>query len=330
MNHGDQPASGGNSYRRESTEVGPHLMPDQANADAALQGTAAADGVVSTQDNQLGSYAEPLADGAVQSAGDEPLSQSSSNSNIARERMVLRCNEAQHRGKQSGLASLEAYRDAGAALRELKELLPRGDFGPVAQARCGCSKQWRAQLMRLDREWDNVLTALRWAESSGRQFGRKAYSVDGALALIKAWRRAESGAAPPNPTCRTAKPSSASLLRENAVFKYRLNASTELIKVLEEELAKSRSAEQHRQDIDAPDRDEIRKLTACWLRGGTDGESYAAARQLHEFACRLGWDHVLDLVRACEGKVDWTFATTTSSTSRQKKCARRSSTRNID
>jgi hypothetical protein len=153
MNHGDQPASGGNSYRRESTEVGPHLMPDQANADAALQGTAAADGVVSTQDNQLGSYAEPLADGAVQSAGDEPLSQSSSNSNIARERVVLRCNEAQHRGKQSGLASLEAYRDAGAALRELKELLPRGDFGPVAQARCGCSKQWRAQLMRLDREW---------------------------------------------------------------------------------------------------------------------------------------------------------------------------------
>ena len=233
------------------------------------------------------------------------------NSQAALEDLVDRCNASLQRGKQGGLASLEAYRDAGAALRELKELLPRGQFGPVAEARCQCCKQWRARLMQLDREWNNVLTALRWAESSGRQVGRKAYSVDGALALIKAWRRAESGHAPSSPKGRTAKPSSASLLRENAVFKDRLSASTELIKVLEEELAKSRSVEQQRQEIHASDRDEIHKSTACWLRGGTDGESYAAARQLHGFACRLGWDHVLDLVRACEGKVDWTFATTT-------------------
>jgi hypothetical protein len=62
-------------------------MPDQANADAALQATLAGNGVVSTQDNQLRSYAEPQADGTVQSAGDEPPSQSSSNSDIARERL---------------------------------------------------------------------------------------------------------------------------------------------------------------------------------------------------------------------------------------------------
>jgi hypothetical protein len=113
-------------------------MPDQANADAALQATLAGNGVVSTQDNQLRSYAEPQADGTVQSAGDEPPSQSSSNSDIARERLVLRCNEALQRGKQGGLASLQAYRDAGAALREMKALLPRRQFGPIAQARCGC------------------------------------------------------------------------------------------------------------------------------------------------------------------------------------------------
>src|SRR5260370_31956823 len=103
-------------------------------------------------------------------------------------------------------------------------------------------------------------------------------------------------------------------MRDNAVVKERLSASTELIKVLEEELAKFRPVEQQRQEIDAPDRDEIHKLTACWLRGGTDGESYAAAHQLHGFACRLGWDHVLDLIRACEGKVDWTLATDRKST----------------
>jgi hypothetical protein len=286
-------------------------MPDQANADASLQATVAGDDAVSTQSNQLRTHAEPQADDAVQSADDEPLSQSSSNSDIVREGLVLRCNEALQRGKQSGLASLEAYRDVGAALRELKELLPRGQFGPVAQARCGCSKQWRACLIKLDCEWDNIEAARRWAETKARELLRKAYSVDGALALIRAWRRAASSAAPSNLKHRTAKPSSASLLRENAVFKYRLNASTELIKVLEEELAKFRSVEQQQQEIHAPDRDEIHKLTACWLRGGTDGESYAAARQLLGFACRLGWDHVLDLVRACEGKVDWTFATTT-------------------
>jgi hypothetical protein len=234
-----------------------------------------------------------------------------SNSEAALEGLVDRCNASLQCGEQGGLKSLEAYRDAGAALRELKELLPRGEFGPVAEARCQCCKQWRARLMQLDREWNNVLTALQWAESSRRQVGRKAYSVDGALALVKAWRRAASGNTPPSPKGRTAKPSSASLLRENAVFKDRLSAATELIEVLEEELVKFRSEEQHRQEIDASDRDEIHKMMACWLRGGTDGESYAAAHQLRGFACRLGWDHVLDLIRACEGKVHWTFATTT-------------------
>jgi hypothetical protein len=234
-----------------------------------------------------------------------------SNSEAVLEGLVDRCNASLQCGEQGGLKSLEAYRDAGAALRELKELLPRGEFGPVAEARCQCCKQWRARLMQLDREWNNVLTALQWAESSRRQVGRKAYSVDGALALIKVWRKAERGNAPTNPTCRTAKPSSASLLHENAVFKDRLSAATGLIKVLEEELAKSRSVEQQRQEIDASDRDAIHKTMTCWLRGGTDGESYAAAHQLRGFACRLGWDHVLDLIRACEGKVDWTFATTT-------------------
>jgi hypothetical protein len=283
-------------------------MPDQTNADAALQETVAGDGAVSTQDNQLHTHAEPQADDIVQSGGDEPLSQSSSNSDMARESLVWRCNEAQQRGKQGGLASLEAYRDAGAALVELKELLPRGKFGRVAEQRCHCTKQWRSRLMRLASEWSDIGTALHWAESIGRQVDRRAYSVDGALALVKAWRLAASGAAASNRQHQTARPSSASLLR---VLKDRLSAATELIKVLEDELAKSRSVEQHRQEIDASERDEVRNVMARWLRGGADGESYAAAQQLHGLACRLGWDHVLELVRACEGKADWTLATTT-------------------
>ena len=76
---------------------------------------------------------------------------------------------------------------------KLKELLPWGQFGPVAEARCGCSKQWRARLMQLNREWENVQAAMRWAESCGRNLGRRTYSVDGAVALVNEWRRAEAG-----------------------------------------------------------------------------------------------------------------------------------------
>jgi hypothetical protein len=56
------------------------------------------------------------------------------NSETALQGLVDRCNASLQRGEQGGLKSLEAYRDAGAALRELKELLPRGQFGPIAQA----------------------------------------------------------------------------------------------------------------------------------------------------------------------------------------------------
>ena len=80
-----------------------------------------------------------------------------SNSEAVLEGLVDRCNASLQCGEQGGLKSLEAYRDAGAALRELKELLPRGEFGPVAEARCQCCKQWRARLMQLEREWNPAI-----------------------------------------------------------------------------------------------------------------------------------------------------------------------------
>lgn len=96
--------------------------------------------------------------------------------------LVSRCQDALARGRDGGLQSLEAYREAGAALRALKERLPRGEFGHVADECCGRFKQWRARLRTLDREWGAVEAALRWAEGAGRQLGAKAYSVDGASA----------------------------------------------------------------------------------------------------------------------------------------------------
>jgi hypothetical protein len=243
-------------------------MPDQANADAALQATVAGNGVVSTQDNQLRSYAEPQADGAVESAGDERPSQCSSNSDIARERLVLCCNEALQRGKQGGLASLQAYRDAGAALREMKELLPRGQFGPIAQARCGCSKQWCARLMQLDREWADVRAALQWADSTGSTLIRKAHSVDGALALVRAWRTAQNGDARPKAATRARRPGPTQ--REVAHLKKMLNALARYIAVLEGELAAyTGTPNGERQNIDAADRNKVQKVAMLWFRAGT-------------------------------------------------------------
>jgi hypothetical protein len=233
-----------------------------------------------------------------------------SNSEAVLEGLVDRCNASLQCGEQGGLKSLEAYRDAGAALRELKELLPRGEFGPVAEARCQCCKQWRARLMQLDREWNNVLTALQWAESGRRQVGRKAYSVDGALALVKAWRRAEDGGARPKAATRARRPGPTE--GEVAHLKKMLNALARYIAVLEGELAAyTGTPNGERQNIDAADRNKVQKVAMLWFRPGTDGEGSVAAHKLRTLSCRLGWP-IRDLLQACdvEGPADWTFTPT--------------------
>jgi hypothetical protein len=223
-----------------------------------------------------------------------------SNSQAMLEGLVVRCKESLDRGRQGGLASLHSYRDAGATLRELKELAPRGDFGRIADTRCGCSKQWRARLMMLDREWQSVQTAMRWAESSGRVLGRKAYSVDGALALLNEWRRAEAGGARLTQSSRTGKPRAASTLQEIAILKETVGAARAYIAGLEQELAAFRSVASNtpRQEIDGHTCDKIRKVAALWLRGGTDGERSSAVNQLWVIARRLGWN-LRDLLREC-------------------------------
>jgi hypothetical protein len=232
-----------------------------------------------------------------------------SNSQTALDGLVERCKQSLQRGMEGGRASLEAHRDAGAALLELKELLPRGQFGPIAKARCGCSKQWRARLMQLNREWDDVQAAMRWAESCGRDLGRKAYSVDGALALVNQWRRAGRGDAPPAKNSPSVRPR---LLRENALLRDRVSALKAQVALLEEELAAFAPPVSDRQDIDEPTRAKVQKIAGYWLlRGCADGERYAAVKKLYNIARPLGWN-LWDLLRKCaiESPADWTFAST--------------------
>jgi hypothetical protein len=164
--------------------------------------------------------------------------------------------------------------------------------------------------MQLAREWDNVLAGLSWAETDARELRRKAYSVDGAVTLLKVWRRAQNGGPDRNP--QAAKTRSKAILRENAQLKLKLIARARYIAVLEEELAAcAATSNEERQDLGAPDRSKVQKVAMLWLRPGTDGEGSAAAHKLCTLARRLSRP-IGDLLHECgiEGPADWTFTPT--------------------
>jgi hypothetical protein len=258
-----------------------------------------------------------------------------SNSQTVVESLISRYSESLERGKRAGRDSLEAYRDAGAALLQLKDLLPRGQFGSIALARCGCSKQWRARLMQIDREWNDVVAALGWAETGARELLRKAYSVDGALLVLKAWRRAQNGHSPQESRARRRQSDTEqgerraqngrapqeprarrlhSDTEQGAVCKLKqdLSAAAAYIAVLEEEhdgcAANSSGDDKHLDDLD---RSKVQKVATLWRRPGTEGEGKAAARTLRALARRLGRP-LGHLLQECgiDGPADWTFTST--------------------
>jgi hypothetical protein len=221
-----------------------------------------------------------------------------SNSQTTIESLVARCNESLQRGRNGGLASLEAYREAGVALLELKEVLPRGQFGPVATERCACSKQWRARLLEVARHWDDIGRALEWADSGSSNQSHKARSVDGALSVLRAWRRAQDGDPRPKQVRSTVTD-----------LKGKLAAHSRYIELLEQELAAaSGDTSRQRQALGPDDRRRVSEITTRWLDGRMADDSFAAARQLRAITVRLGWP-LRELLHQCgiEGPVGWTF-----------------------
>jgi hypothetical protein len=237
-----------------------------------------------------------------------------SNSRPQLEALVARCNNSLAHGKKGGMASLRAYRAAGTALKEMKDLLPRGEFGRVAQMRCGCSKQWRARLLKLHSEWENVQAALQWTEDQQAGVELKAVSVDGALAILRRWQNFTAGKAesPKRSGSERSNSRFQKLTIENASLKDKLCAAAAYISILEEEIAGLSSAvhkQPDRQPVDKNARDKVQKIAALWLRGSTVGERSSAAGKLRVVARRMGCD-LRDLLRECsvEGPADWTFA----------------------
>lgn len=198
------------------------------------------------------------------------------NSRMVIETLAARCKESLKRGGIGGLESLHAFRDPGHALCQIKDIAPRGKFGAIADQLCGCSKQWRARLMKLDREWDDVNRALEWARSHGRQLGARAYSVDGALALLKEWRRAQDTTAHPTTRATRSRPvgleeilcEMGTLKSENAALKIQLSAAEADIVGLEAQLVALQSKMPAAQPLD--DRALPSLFNECSIQGPAD------------------------------------------------------------
>jgi hypothetical protein len=227
--------------------------------------------------------------------------------------------------------SLEAHRQAGRLLRELKRILRRGEFGPTAEGKCGCKKQWRARLMSLDRNWEGVEAAFAWGRSANIALGPGTYSVDGALALVRQWRHATSGATADKNAAggRSASASKGKKQRNTAAsseleaVRGQLNdAMAELetararIAVLEEELHERRKpaapeawTSSGRVRINARMREKVRRVAASRAPGLPDA-CQAMEDWLRRTADDLGWP-LDELLRECgvdESRVDWTEA----------------------
>jgi hypothetical protein len=234
------------------------------------------------------------------------MQDSRSNSESELERLTQEYTESLERARRGGLKSLEDFRKAGAALRQMKALLPRGRFGPEIERRCRCTRQWAARLMKLDLEWDDVLAAFRWAESNGQTLDRCAYSVDGALRLVKTYCESRNR----NTTRTRRRPSrktAAALQAELVTVKRERATAKGYAAFLEEKLAelRERLAEFDPKDwnpsprpLDDVTRDKVRKVAALWDRPGTDGEQESAATRIYVIADRIGWSFE-DLLAAC-------------------------------
>jgi hypothetical protein len=115
-----------------------------------------------------------------------------SNSEHAIDGLAARYREAMGHARLGGSRSLKDFRAAGAALHEMKGIL-LGRFGSEIERRLGCSRQWAARLIQLDREWEDVVAAFRWAEEAKPKIAWSSYGVDSALRLAKMYRASKGG-----------------------------------------------------------------------------------------------------------------------------------------
>jgi hypothetical protein len=107
------------------------------------------------------------------------------------ENLIARCIESLQRGKQDGMTSLEANRDAGRALLDLKEILPRGRSGGKPTVGSSVHKPSAANDSLIDR------TIALWRPRLGRELTREdarqvVENVTGFFSTLHKWFRANA------------------------------------------------------------------------------------------------------------------------------------------
>jgi hypothetical protein len=255
-----------------------------------------------------------------------------SNSEHAIDGLAARYREAMGHARLGGSRSLKDFRAAGAALHEMKGIL-LGRFGSEIERRLGCSRQWAARLIQLDREWEDVVAAFRWAEEAKPKIAWSSYGVDSALRLAKMYRASKGGpqasggrrssrprskireelaaaleqvAALKNDVSRARKELAAA---ETALanMKLRWVAAKGNVAFLDEQLAELRERladcegmawSSAPQPIDDITKEKVRKIGAYFFRA-TEGEQISAAHKIYVVADRLGWTFEDLLAAAC-------------------------------
>ncbi|GEO16064.1 hypothetical protein [Microvirga aerophila] len=203
-------------------------------------------------------------------------------------------------------ASLRNYKAVGEALIEAKTLRPNG-YLKWAKAHLDIGKQWCANLVFLALNWLDYEQARSWAEAEGQPLGRKEFGVDGAVALIKKYRKSmdpaahDSGDAPKRETkvskleaeVESLKQQLAGVMAQNALLMARIAGAVP----------------KNPEPLDERTKDRARKESMLWRAGTTQGESAAAEERLRTMAQNRHWEFEAFL-RECriERPVNWTVA----------------------
>jgi hypothetical protein len=205
--------------------------------------------------------------------------------------------------------SLLNYKAVGEVLIEAKALRPKG-YLAWAKEHLDIGKQWCANLVFLATNWPEYEQARSWAEEKGEILGRKEYGVDGAVALVKRYRK-ETNPATQKGEDSPKRASKTSMLEAKVESLERLVAdlmaqNAGLMRELAGDVVRSMPAKP--MPLDVQIRDKAQKVSRLW-HSGFYGEPGAAENILREMAQSRGWEFDAFL-RECgiERPVDWTSA----------------------
>lgn len=218
--------------------------------------------------------------------------------------------ERYEKATSASRTSLEDLRVVGERLNDAKEALSgvKGGFGKWIE-KCGFpfDKSWRARLMKLAANWEEIIAAIEALPEAERK-----WSVDAALAI---WNRAKKKAEAPEgsdegegtggSSGRTKKESEAARLRrelaEALAEVERLRMENARLRGRTDGNSRRKGTEEAPKDepkIDARTRKRVEMVYALYKAGGTQGEKDAAKSRLQAIADKhkITFD---DLLKVC-------------------------------